>query len=131
MNAPRPAPRIPPAPRSPPAGSARPGGTAGQRPWPALPAGPVGRRRHLWRGQQDGQGQGQSVMMTGRAWFLGSDLAGVGTAMITHKGRARVPIRPSPVRHPRHAEDFADPLGVPRTFRTADPYRIFTGKDGI
>jgi hypothetical protein len=22
-------------------------------------------------------------------------------------------------------------LGVPRTFRTADPYRIFTRKDGI
>jgi len=27
--------------------------------------------------------------MTRRAWFLGSDLAGVATAMITHKGRAR------------------------------------------
>ena len=53
-------------------------------------------------------------MMTGRAWFLGSDLAGVGTAMITHKGRARAPIRPSPARHPRHAEDFADPLDITR-----------------
>jgi hypothetical protein len=51
-------------------------------------------------------------MMTGRAWFLGSDLAGVATAMITHKGRARAPTRPSPARHPPgHApEDFADPL---------------------
>ncbi len=44
-------------------------------------------------------------MMTGRAWFPGSDLAGVATAMITHKGRARAPIRPSLTRHPptRHA----------------------------
>src|SRR5213592_2461121 len=113
MSAPRPAPHTPPAPRSPPAGSAPPGGTGGQRPWPAPPTGPAGRRRRLWRGQrgqQDGQGQGQSVMMTGRAWFLGSDLAGVGTAMITHKGRDRAPIRPSPARHPRHARDFADSL---------------------
>ena len=36
-------------------------------------------------------------MMTGRAWFLGSDLAGVGTAMITHKGRAH-----APTAHHRH-----------------------------
>src|SRR6266480_5573156 len=100
MSAPRPAPHTPPAPRSPPAGSAPPGGTGGQRPWPAPPTGPAGRRRRLWRGQrgqQDGQRQGQSVMMTGRAWFLGSDLAGVGTAMITHKGRAR-----APTAHHRH-----------------------------
>jgi hypothetical protein len=51
-------------------------------------------------------------MMTRRAWFLGSDLAGVATAMITHKGRARAPIRPSPARHRVTPEDFADPLGL-------------------
>jgi hypothetical protein len=40
-----------------------------------------------------------------------SDLAGVVTAMITHKGRARALTRPSPARHPalRHDKDFADP----------------------
>ena len=49
------------------------------------------------------------MMTTRRAWFLGSDLAGVGTAMITHKGRVRAPIHPSPARHLHHAEDFATP----------------------
>jgi len=51
-------------------------------------------------------------MMTGRAWFPGSELAGVVTAMITYKGRARALTRQSPVRHlvPRHPKDFADSL---------------------
>ena len=51
-------------------------------------------------------------MMTGRAWFLGSELAGVVTAMITYKGRARALTRQSPMRHlvPRHPKDFADSL---------------------
>ena len=34
--------------------------------------------------------------------------------MITHKGRARAPIRSSPAHHPRHAEDFAEPLAGDR-----------------
>ena len=53
-------------------------------------------------------------MMTGRAWFPGSELAGVVTAMITYKGRARALTRQSPVRHlaPRHPKDFADSLGT-------------------
>ena len=46
---------------------------------------PGGPRRHLRRGQRDGRSQGQSAMMTGRAWSPGSDLAGVGTAMITQR----------------------------------------------
>ena len=50
-------------------------------------------------------------MMTERAWFLGGDLAGVVTAMITPEGRARAPIRllsaPHPPPHQCH-EDFAD-----------------------
>ena len=51
-------------------------------------------------------------MMTGRAWFPGSELAGVVTAMITYKGRARALTRQSPERHlvPRHPKDFADSL---------------------
>jgi len=39
---------------------------------------------------------------TRRAWLLGSDLAGVGTAMITRKGRARALVRLSAARRPRH-----------------------------
>jgi hypothetical protein len=39
-------------------------------------------------------------MMTARAWFLGSDLAGVVAAMITPDGRARAPIRLLSARHP-------------------------------
>lgn len=60
------------------AGSARPGGAAGQ----------AGLLQHHRPDQQDGQGQGQSVMMARRAWFLGNDLAGVGTAMIRSRTRA-------------------------------------------
>jgi hypothetical protein len=54
-------------------------------------------------------------MMTGRAWFLGSDLAGVVTAMITYKGRARA----LPTHHQCATrlrvtpKDFADSLGKP------------------
>src|SRR6266480_861346 len=70
-------------------------------------------------------------MMTRRAWFPSSDLAGVATAMITHKGRARAPIRPSPAHHPRHSRGLcrppgsspprdADRTGLPMLIATAD-----------
>lgn len=60
--------------------------------------------------------------MTRRAWFLGSDLAGVGTAMIRHKGRARALIRLSPACHPRH-RGLCRPPGAPAPARTAGPGR--------
>lgn len=53
-----------------------------------------------------------------------SDLAGVVTAMITHKGPARALTRPSPARQPalRHDKDFADPLGSPgKAYRPVGP----------
>ena len=55
------------------------------------------------------------MRMTERAWFLGSDLAGVVTAMITPEGRARAPIRLLSARHPpphQCHEDFADTLSA-------------------
>ena len=54
-------------------------------------------------------------MMTTREWLLADDPAGVGTAMITIRGRA-----PALPAHHRHfarssvtSKDFADPLGKP------------------
>ena len=56
---------------------------ADRPPQPAPPATPAGHPQHLPRGRPGGRWQDRSVMMTGRAWSLCGDLAGVGTAMIT------------------------------------------------
>ena len=62
------------------------------------------------RDQQDGQGQGQSVMMTRRAPFPGSDLAGVGTRHDHAQGPCPRSYHLSPARRLRHPEDFAGAL---------------------
>src|ERR1039457_5771897 len=99
MTAPRPRPRTTPGPRCLPAGGARPGDAADQPRWPA----PLVHRAVLrWRrrpAEPGGREQGQSVMMAARAWPLGSDLAGVRTAMITPRA---VPAH-IPAHHPRVA----------------------------
>src|ERR1039458_1485927 len=83
MTAPRPRPRTTPGPRSLPAGGAHPGDAADQPPWPAPLVTRAVLRWHWRPAEPGGREQGQSVMMAARAWPLGSDLAGVRTAMIT------------------------------------------------